>query len=138
MQEITLDLQAPIDGLRSIKSDLEAYYWDHPAHDETQRNERFQISFWIRQINDRTAALESLLLHKGTSRIVLAGLTPAERNAVQSAATLLEQWIEEDETFPNVFRAVAAVLGAADRISLKAAAGSPLIDPRLRLGSGFR
>jgi hypothetical protein len=125
MPEMIFDLQAPIDSLRSLKSDLEAYFWDHAFDDDARRNERFQIWWWIRQLSDRTAALETILMHKGGARLVLHGVSPAEQEALQSAATVLDQWLHEDETFLHVLQTVAAVLAAADRIGLRAAGGVP-------------
>ena len=69
MLDMMIDLQAPIDSLRLIKSDLEAYFWDYPVDDEARCNERYQISYWIRQVADRTAALEAVLMHKGAVRL---------------------------------------------------------------------
>jgi hypothetical protein len=128
MAEMTLDLQPSIDSLRSLKGDLEAYYWDHPSHDEGRRNERFQISWWIRQVSDRTAALEGIIMQKGRSCLVLHAVSSAEQEALQSAATVLDQWIHEDETFHRVMQTVAAVLAAADRIGLRAAGGIAAAD----------
>src|SRR5262245_29285805 len=67
---LRLDLQGPIDALRSIRGDLELYYWERPGHGEQQERERYQVSLWIRQVTERTAALESILLHMGTSALV--------------------------------------------------------------------
>jgi hypothetical protein len=125
MPEMTFDLQPSIDSLRSLKSDLEAYFWDHACDDDARRNERFQIEWWIRQVTDRTAALEMILLRKGSSRLVLHGVSPAEQEALQSAATVLDQWLHEDERFHHVLQTVAAVLAAADRIGLRTAGGVP-------------
>src|SRR5262249_42748271 len=56
--ELRLDLQAPIDKLRSIRGDLELYYWERPGHGEQHERERYQVSLWIRQVSERTAALQ--------------------------------------------------------------------------------
>jgi anthranilate phosphoribosyltransferase len=125
MSELTIDIQTQVDRLRSIKSDLEAYYWDQPADGDTPGGRRFQISFWIRQLADRTAALEALLMHQGDPQVVVPGVSPTEREALQSAAAVLDQWIHEDESFHDVQRVVGTILSAADRISLRAAGGVP-------------
>lgn len=129
---LTLDLQTQIDGLRSIKSDLEAYYWDHPGDDEPARAERFQIGYWIRQVADRTSALETILLHHGTHRVIVSGVTSGERAALRTAGMILDQWLHEETPFASVLRTVAAVLGAADRIALRAAGGTALHGDRER------
>jgi hypothetical protein len=121
--ELRLDLQGPIDDLRSIRGDLEVYYWERPGHGEQQARERYQVSLWIRQVSERTAALEGILLHLGTPSIVLNAVATSEREALRSAAALLGCWIREEEPFEQVLRTVAGVLHAADVICLGAAGG---------------
>jgi hypothetical protein len=125
MSEVTLDIQIQVDRLRSIKSDLEAYYWDQPLDGDAPGGRRFQIRFWIRQLADRTAALETLLMHQGDPQVVVPGVSTAEREALQSAAAVLDQWIHEDDSFHDVQRVVGTILAAADRIGLRAAGGMP-------------
>jgi len=122
---LRLDLQGPIDALRSIRGDLELYYWERPGQGEQQERERYQVSLWIRQVAERTAALESILLHMGTSALVLNAVGTSEREALRSAARFLGCWIREEEPFEQVLRTVAGVLNAADVIALRAAGGSP-------------
>jgi hypothetical protein len=125
------DLQVPIDNLRSIRSDLELYYWERPAaHREQQARERYQVGLWIRQVSERTAMLEGILLHMGTPALVLPPAAAVEREALRSATALLGCWIRDDEPFGHVLHTVAAVLNAADVISLAAAGGRPA--PRAR------
>ena len=126
-----LDLQVPIDNLRSIKCDLELYYWERPAaHRDQQDRERYQVGIWIRQVSDRTATLEAIQLHMGTSTIVLPPAGTVELEALRSTTALLGCWIRDDEPFGQVRRTVAAILGAADVISLAAAGGRPAPRPR--------
>lgn len=125
-REAIVDLQGPIDCLRSIKSDLEVYYWDQVGDAEGLRSRRDQITFWVRLIADRTTALEGLVLQKGSPRLLIRGLAPEEHETVISAAKAVDQWIPEDETFPNVAATIARILMAADRIGLDAAGATPL------------
>ena len=122
--EMRLDLQGPIDNLRSIIGDLEAYYWERPEPGG-KNCERYQIGLWIRQINERTAVLMDILMHLRSRTVVLAGVDPGERDALESAATTLDRWIREDEPFLDVMGHVAAILSAVDRIALRAAGGRP-------------
>jgi hypothetical protein len=126
---VTLDLQAQIDNLRLLKADLEAYRSDHGSSTTTERSERYQAAFWIRQLADRTAALEAIFMDKGAPRLVLRGMTTADEAALQRACTVLDQWIREDTAFTTVFRTVASVLAATDRIAMRAAGGLPAPDP---------
>src|SRR5262245_28290916 len=85
-----LDLQLPIDNLRSIRGDLELYYWERPAALGAQQEcERYQVSLWIRQVSERTSMLEGILLHMGTASIELPPGSAVEREALRSATALL-------------------------------------------------
>jgi hypothetical protein len=121
--DVRLDLQAPIDNLRSIRGDLELYYWERPGHGEQRERERYQVSLWIRHVSDRTTALEGILLHMGTPSVMVTAVDAAEREALGSSAKLLARWIGDEEPFEQVLRTVAAILHAADVICLSAAGG---------------
>jgi hypothetical protein len=123
--EMRLDLQAPIDNLRSIAGDLEAYYWERSDRDERNGCERYQVGLWIRQVSERTALLLEILMHMGSRTVVLTDVSPAERETLESAANLLDRWIRDDEPFHEVVCHVTAILNAADRIALRTAGGRP-------------
>src|SRR5262249_18448762 len=135
---VRLDLQGPIDNLRLIRGDLEAYYWDRTTRGELGERERYQINLWIRLVGERTAALEGILLHTGVRAVTLTAAGPAEREAVRSASKVLDRWIHEEEPFREVLAQVAAILAAADTICLMAAGGTPERpgDSGQRRGSG--
>ena len=123
--DVTFDLLPAIDGLRALKSDLEVYYWSLPAHRGVESSQRYQISYWIRQVSDRAAALESIVMHNGASRVRLGHVPAGEREALRVAAASLDRWVREDEPFERVLQMVALALAAADRIGLCAAGGAP-------------
>jgi len=123
--ELTIDLNAAIDCLRLVRGDLDVHYWARRGQGETEKSERFQISLWIRQLGDRTAALEGVLMHLGAPAVVLSGLGPAQCEALRDATKALECWLAEEESFQDVLRSVTAILHAADTICLGAAAGRP-------------
>jgi len=123
--ELVIDLQAQVDRLRSIRSDLEAYYWEQPEGSEGFGGRRFQVSFWIAKVAQRIADLEHLTLARGAATVSVVGLAAGEQEAVESAGAVLDRWIHEDECFPDVQRVVGTVLAAADRIALRAAGGVP-------------
>src|SRR5262245_18979751 len=123
--EMTLDLQAPIDNLRSIVGDLEAYYWERSDGGEADACERYQVGLWLRQVSERTAVLLAILMHMGSRAVVLTGIGPAEREALARAATALDRWIRDDEPFHEVLGHVSTILSAADMIALRAAGGRP-------------
>jgi|SRR5262245_48888317 len=121
--EMRLDLQGPIDNLRSVIGDLEAYYWERSGGRDD--GARYQIGLWIRQINERTAILLEILMHMRSRVVVVTGVDPSEREALEGAATLIDRWIREDEPLRDVMGHVAAILSAVDRIALRAAGGRP-------------
>jgi len=116
-----LDLQPAIDGLRMLKSDLEAYYWDQPMHG----SRREQIGYCIRQLSDRAGALESIVFAKGTVRVRVGDLAAEESRALAAATAMLDMWMTEGEPFERTLQIVADALASADRIGLRAAGGTP-------------
>jgi len=124
-RETVIDLQTPIDCLRSIKSDLEVYYWEPPGPGDARPARAHEVAFWIRLIGDRTGALEALALQKGSPLVVAYGLADDEHDAVVAAAKVLNQWIPEDAAFPKALAAVREILAATDRIGLGAAGATP-------------
>src|SRR5262245_26095318 len=121
---LTVDIQRAIDGLRSLRSDLEAYYWDRPA-DGPEDTQRFQVSCWIRQLADRSAALEGIVLYKSASRLRLCNVRASEAKQLQQALAAVEHPVYEEDPFEQVLQIVATALIAADRIGLRAAAARP-------------
>jgi len=123
--EMTLDLQSAIDSLRSLKGDLEAFYWDRSGDADTQSRERYQTSLWIRLVGERTAALEGIVMHLGTTAVMVSGVSPGELETLRGALTVLDRWIQESEPFDDVLQSVTAILNAADVLCLRAAGGRP-------------
>lgn len=101
-----------------------AYYWDRTAGG-SQGSQRYQLSHCIRQLSDRSAALESIVLHKGSLRLRLSDVSAAEGESLKEAVAVLEQWVREDELFDRVLQIVAAAFAGVDRLSLRAAGASP-------------
>jgi len=122
--DLVIELQPAIDGLRSLRSDVESYYWGCPT-DGSEDSERFEVSYWIRQLSDRSTALEGILLHKGSSRLRLRDVSTAEAATLEDAAVALKEWVHDDDPFDRVLRIVSAALAAADRTGLRAAGGTP-------------
>src|SRR5262245_5296281 len=48
--ELTIDLHAAIDCLRSVRTDLEIQYWTRRGQGESDDSARYQISLWVRQV----------------------------------------------------------------------------------------
>src|SRR5262245_13441551 len=96
MPDITIDLQRAIDGVRALMSDLEAYYWER-AGSAPRDSQRFQISHWIRQLSDRSAGLESIVMHKGSVRLRLCDVSADEAKGLEEALVVLERWVCEED-----------------------------------------
>lgn len=122
--EATIDLQAPIDGLRLLRGDLEAYYWALPA-EEDAGGRRYQVGLWMREVGGRTATLEAIVMHHASARLRVGGVSAEEAAALWHASRVLESSIGDEEPFARVLERVAAVLAAADRLALRAAGGVP-------------
>jgi hypothetical protein len=123
MADVIIDLERAIDGIRALRSDLESYYWERAAR--AQDSQGFQISLWIRQLSDRGAALESIVMHKASMRLRVRDVSADEAKALETSLLELEQWVYEEDPFAGVLEVVAAALAAADRVGLRAAGGSP-------------
>ena len=126
MPDMIFDLQPAIDGIRSLRSDLESYYW-HRAADGSEDSQRFQISHWMRQLSDRSAALDGIIMRMGSWRLLLPDVSGAEARALQEAVAALEKWVDEDDPFDRALQVVTTALAAADRIGLRAAGASPSV-----------
>ncbi len=123
---LDVDLQAQIDRLHAVKTELELAYWDHPGEGETGARERDQIRFWVRQVAGRAAALEGILMEKRAAR-VRVHLYGAWRMAeIEAACRALAAGIPEGLPFEGVLARVAAILHAGDTLGLAAAGGVPI------------
>jgi hypothetical protein len=121
--ETKLDLHATIDNLLRFKSDLEAYYWDRTGRGLPE-HQRYQIALWMRQVSERTALLEDVVMHMACP-IVAVTVSTADRESLRCAVRLCDRSVDEEEPFDEALRSVAAVLNAADIVCLRAAGGRP-------------
>jgi hypothetical protein len=123
---VDIDLQAQIDRLHAVKTELELAYWDHPGEGGAAARERDQIRFWVRQVAGRAAALESILLDGRAPRVrvLLAGVWTVEE--IDEACRTLAAGISEGLRFPDLLARVAAILHAGDTLGLAAAGGVPI------------
>ena len=124
--EIRLDLHAVIDKLLLFKSDLQAYYSDRAGDGELVERQRYQVAFSIRQVRERTDALEDILMHMGCP-IVVVTVNGTQRERLRSAVHVFDRLesIDGVEPLDEVLCAVATVVSAADVVGLRAAGGRP-------------
>ncbi|HLK13038.1 MAG TPA: hypothetical protein VKW76_16805 [Candidatus Binatia bacterium] len=126
---VEIDLQAQIDRLHAVKTELELSYWDHPGEGDGAQGERYQIMFWIVQVAGRAAALEGILMHKGVPRVRVRAGSARRAKEIGDACRLLETDMPEGLPFEAVRCHVAAILRAGDTVGLAAAGGFAIDGP---------
>jgi hypothetical protein len=123
---VEVDLQAQIDRLHAVKTELELAYWDHPGEGERAVREREQIRFWVRQVAGRAGALESILMDKRAPRVRVHLHDVWRIEEIEEACRALAAGIPEGLPFEGVLARVAAILRAGDTLGLAAAGGVPV------------
>jgi hypothetical protein len=123
---LDVDLQAQIDRLHAVRTELELAYWDHPGEGERAACERDQIRFWVRQVAGRAAALESILMEKRAPRVRVHLHDAWRMEEIEEACRALAAGIPEGLPFEGILARVAAILHAGDTLGLAAAGGVPV------------
>jgi hypothetical protein len=124
MSDVPIDVDAQIENLRGLKTDLDACYWD--AVEAGEPSLRFALGIAIGQLGQRISALEEVVRHHGTDEVTLGHLSLDDYRAVERALEVLDGEL----TFEKGTRAttklwprVRAVLAAADDLLFAAARG---------------
>jgi hypothetical protein len=122
MSDEPIDLEAQIENLRGLKTDLEACYWDAAA---SEPGLRFPLGIAIGQLAQRITALEEVVRHHGTDEIDLQHIPLEEYRAVERALTVLdgELTLEKGTRATKLWARVRAVLIAADDLLFATARG---------------
>ncbi len=123
MSDEPIDLEAQIENLRGLKTDLEACYCDATARGEP--GIRFPLGIAVGQLAQRIAALEEVVRHHGADDIELRQLTLDEHRAVDRALVVLdgELTLDPDGRATKLWSRIRAVLVAADDLLLATARG---------------
>jgi hypothetical protein len=120
---MSIEIDAQIENLRGLKSDLEECYW---SISEAGNSEvRFAVGVAIEQLGQRIGALEAIVRHHGSPEVDFGHATPAEVRAIDLLLEVLDrELVLEPGQFANRFwPQVRQVLAAADDLMLVAARG---------------
>ena len=124
MSDVPIDVDAQIENLRGLKSDLDACYWD--AAEAGEPDLRFALGIAIGQLVQRISALEQVVRHHGTDEVTLGHLSFDEYRAVERALEVLDGELTLEKgprATTKLWPRVRAVLTAADDLLFAAARG---------------
>lgn len=124
MSPFSIDLDAQIESLRGLKTDLDEHYWVlSEAGDEGLR---YAFGMAIAQFAQRIAALEDVVRHHGGDEVTFPHLTADENRTLGRALELLdgEFVIEPHAPQSELWNRVRALLSAVDALTLAAARGT--------------
>lgn len=122
MSDVPIDVDAQIENLRGLKSDLEACYLG--VVEAGEPGMRFALGIAVNQLGQRILALEEVVRHQG-DEILLGHLSLDEYRSVERALATLdgEVTLEKDVRPAKLWSRVRAVLSAADDLLFAAARG---------------
>jgi hypothetical protein len=124
MSDLTIDLDAQIENLRGLKSDLEEHYWTVA---ETSRGDRYAFGVAIAQLGQRITALEEVVRHHGGDEVTIGLHSLDESRAIDRALAMLDgEFVVEPGTHETrIWPRVRHLLAAADELLLATARGVP-------------
>ena len=127
MPSVSIDVDAQVENLRGLKTDLEEFYWSQP---ERSSDVRYALGIAIGQMAQRVGALEEIIRHHGGDQVAVANLTLEETRMVERALDVLdgEFVVEPDARQGRLWLRVRAMLSAADDLVLVAARGQVVCD----------
>ena len=125
MPALTIDVDAQIENLRGLKTDLEDCFWSVDEHADAST--RYALGVAISEIARRMVALEDVVRHLGSEEV---GLTVSGDHArtIDRALRVLDGEFVADRTGPDdkMWTRIRALLEAADDVLLAAARGSAI------------
>lgn len=132
MSSLCIEVDAQVENLQGLKSDLEEHYWSQAANDPV----RYALGIAIGQMAQRIAALEEVIRHHGGERIAATSLTLEEARDVERALDVLDgEFVPEPEARQSrLWTRVRAMLTAADVVLLLAARGQLASDHGIETG----
>lgn len=121
--DIELDLHAIVDRLWLLKADLQSYCDGSLEPYDVRRR---QLAIAIRQVSERAASLEDLVMRMGAS-VVIVTTKRATAESLRCAVLRFDRLdlIDDAKPFDDVVSCVIDALHAADVICLRAAGGRP-------------
>jgi hypothetical protein len=124
MSDAPIDVDAQIENLRGLKTDLDACYWE--AVEAGEPSLRFALGIAIGQLAQRISALEEVVRHHGADDVNIGHLSFDEYRAVEHALEVLDGEITVEKgarATKQLWPRVRAVLAAADDLLMAAARG---------------
>ena len=123
MSDLTIDLDAQIENLRGLKSDLEEHYWTIA---ETPPGHRYAFGVAIAQLGQRITGLEEVVRHHGGDEVTVWLRSLDESRAIDRALGVLdgEFLVEPGTPEARIWPRVRSLLGAADELLLATARGA--------------
>jgi hypothetical protein len=122
MAALTIHLDAQIDSLSGLKSDLEECF---RTTDAKSTHARYALDVAIAQLAHRIAALEAVVRHHGGDDVTIGDLTLDESRVLGSALQVLDGELVRDPAGreDRLWARIRLVLAAADDLLLAAARG---------------
>ncbi len=123
MSPLTIDVDAQIENLRGLKTDLEEHYWSVAEAGDTRT--RYALGVAIEQLGQRIGALEDVVRHHGGDDVTVAALTIDESRTLDRALAVLdgEFVVEPGSRDSRLWDRVRTLLAAADELLLATARG---------------
>lgn len=123
MLALTIDLDAQLENLLGLKSDVEEYYWS--VANEAEPNVRFGLGLALSQLAARIGALEEVVRHHGGGEVTIGRLTIEESRALERSLALLDGEFVVEAATPTtrLWAMVRGLLAAADDVVLATARG---------------
>jgi hypothetical protein len=113
MAPLSLDLDAQIESLRGLKTDLDEHYWT--LADGGDDAVRYAFGMAVAQLAQRIGALEEIVRHHGGDEVTFPHLTSEESRALGRALELLDGEFVADPHAPQaeLWTRVRTLLAAA-------------------------
>jgi hypothetical protein len=132
MGAVTIDVEAQIESLSGLKTDLDECFW---RVDEAST--RYALGIAISQLTQRIAALEEIVRHHGGGEAIAIELTLDESRALDRALGVLDgEIVLEAGREDRLWARIRLVLAAVDDLLLAAARGAR--EPAVGRDSGPR
>jgi len=123
MSPLTIDVDAQIENLRGLKTDLDEHYWSVAEAGDTRN--RYALGIAIEQLGQRIGAIENVVRHHGGDDVTVGTLTIDESRALDRALAVLdgEFVVEPGSRDSRLWARVRTLLAAADELLLATARG---------------
>lgn len=121
MPALTIDLDAQLENLVGLKTDVEEHYWS--VAEEADAKLRFGLGLVLSQLTARIGALEEAARHHGGGHVSVRRLSSDELRALERALDVLdgELVVEMADPPARLWTKLRELLAAADELLLATA-----------------